>query len=44
VAIFHGHAHHGALEGKTPKGIPVYNVARTVLKKALDREFRVFEL
>src|SRR5262249_11518699 len=24
-AVFHGHAHHGAPEGKTTKGIPVYN-------------------
>jgi Icc-related predicted phosphoesterase len=44
AAVFHGHAHHGALEGRTPKGIPVYNVAMPLLKKALDRRFRVFEL
>jgi Icc-related predicted phosphoesterase len=25
VAVFHGHAHHGACEGKTNKGVPVYN-------------------
>src|SRR5919201_1949093 len=24
-AVFHGHAHHGTPEGKTTKGIPVYN-------------------
>ncbi len=24
-AVFHGHAHHGACEGRTTKGIPVYN-------------------
>lgn len=44
AAVFHGHAHHGAPEGRTPKGIPVYNVALPVLKKALDRKFRVFDL
>jgi Icc-related predicted phosphoesterase len=44
AAVFHGHAHHGALEGRTPKGIPVYNVAMPLLKKALDRRFRVFDL
>jgi Icc-related predicted phosphoesterase len=27
----HGHAHHGALEGKTTGGVPVYNVAMTLL-------------
>ena len=44
IAVFHGHAHHGSLEGRTPKGIPVYNVAMPLLKKALDRRFRVIEL
>jgi Icc-related predicted phosphoesterase len=32
--IFHGHAHHGTLEGRTPKGIPVYNVAQPLLRDA----------
>ena len=32
-AVFHGHAHHGTYEGKTPKGIPVYNVARLIMEK-----------
>lgn len=31
-AIFHGHAHHGALEGRTRGGIPVYNVALPLLE------------
>lgn len=45
LAIFHGHAHHGTLEGRTPKGIPVYNVAMPLLRKLMDdRRFRVFEL
>ena len=44
LAVFHGHAHHGTPEGRTPKGIPVYNVAITVLKRAMDRKFRVVEL
>jgi Icc-related predicted phosphoesterase len=34
AAIFHGHAHHGTAEGRTPGGIPVYNVALPVLHKA----------
>ncbi len=32
--VFHGHAHHGALEASTPAGIPVYNVAQPLLKEA----------
>jgi Icc-related predicted phosphoesterase len=44
LAVFHGHAHHGVAEGRTPKGIPVYNVAMPVLKRDLDRRFRVVEL
>lgn len=31
--IFHGHAHHGTPEGRTPSGIPVYNVAMPLLQK-----------
>jgi Icc-related predicted phosphoesterase len=30
-AVFHGHAHHGSLEGRTSKGTPVYNVALPLL-------------
>jgi Icc-related predicted phosphoesterase len=30
-AVFHGHAHHGTMEGHTQAGIPVFNVARHVL-------------
>jgi Icc-related predicted phosphoesterase len=44
LAVFHGHAHHGAPEGRTPRGVPVYNVAMPVLKRVSDRRFRVFEL
>ncbi len=44
VAVFHGHAHHGAPEGRTPRGVPVYNVAMPVLKRVMERRFRVFEL
>jgi Icc-related predicted phosphoesterase len=44
--VFHGHAHRGSPEGKTTTGIPVYNVAHTVLKAAYpDRPpFRLFEI
>ena len=44
--VFHGHAHRGAPEGRTSTGIPVYNVAQTVLRAAYpDRPpFRLFEI
>ena len=32
--VFHGHAHAGILEGRTPAGVPVYNVAYPVLAAA----------
>jgi len=44
-AVFHGHAHHGTLEGRTPRGIPVYNVAMPLLRKHFnDKRFRVVEI
>jgi Icc-related predicted phosphoesterase len=33
---FHGHAHRGALEGRTRVGTPVYNVAMPLLRRELD--------
>jgi uncharacterized protein len=44
-AIFHGHAHHGVPEGRTPRGVPVFNVAIPVLRKHFaDRKFRVVDV
>jgi Icc-related predicted phosphoesterase len=34
TVVFHGHAHIGAPEARTPAGIPVYNVALPLLEKA----------
>ncbi|MEO7454617.1 MAG: metallophosphoesterase [Gemmatimonadaceae bacterium] len=44
-AVFHGHAHKGAPEGRSSTGIPVYNVCLQVLKDSYpDRPpFRLFE-
>lgn len=44
--VFHGHAHHGSLEGRTALGIPVFNVAMPLLLRAFPNRppFRVFEL
>lgn len=30
--VFHGHAHYGSRFGHTPRGIPVYNVARPLVR------------
>jgi Icc-related predicted phosphoesterase len=44
-AVFHGHAHHGKLEGRTPRGVPVYNVAMPLLRRLLDdQRYRVVEV
>ncbi|HTP25908.1 MAG TPA: metallophosphoesterase [Anaeromyxobacteraceae bacterium] len=43
-AVFHGHAHHGSLEGRTPRGTPVYNVAMPLLRELLERRFRVVDI
>jgi Icc-related predicted phosphoesterase len=46
TAVFHGHAHRGAAEGRTSTGIPVYNVAMPLLAR-LDPAhppFRVVEM
>jgi Icc-related predicted phosphoesterase len=40
--VFHGHAHTGKPEGRTPTGIPVYNVALPLLQ-AEGRLFRIWE-
>lgn len=45
-AVFHGHAHRGALEGRTKGNVPVYNVAMPLLAAHYeDRQpFRVIEV
>ncbi len=42
--IVHGHAHHGSPEGKTPGGIPVYNVSQTVLSANIGKPYRIMEI
>jgi Icc-related predicted phosphoesterase len=42
--VVHGHAHRGAHEGRTPRGIPVYNVAKPVLNRDLGIEFALIEV
>ncbi|HZY18767.1 MAG TPA: metallophosphoesterase [Ramlibacter sp.] len=45
-AVFHGHAHRGAPEGKTINGVPVFNVAKPLLQRARPGQppFRLFEV
>jgi Icc-related predicted phosphoesterase len=40
--VFHGHAHTGFPEAATPAGIPVFNVAQSLLEKATGRSFRIW--
>lgn len=43
--ILHGHAHHGSLNGKTTAGIPVHNVAITLLQaQQPSTAYRVFDI
>ena len=44
--VFHGHAHHGSLEGRTSTGVPVFNVAMPLLLQKFPDQppFRVFEI
>lgn len=42
--IIHGHAHHGALDGRTAGGIPVYNVSRFVLSRLGKPPYWLFTL
>jgi Icc-related predicted phosphoesterase len=38
AAVFHGHAHRGSPEGVTSAGIPVYNVAMPLLRRAVSEQ------
>ncbi|MCR5879728.1 metallophosphoesterase [Phenylobacterium sp. J367] len=40
----HGHAHRGAYQGRTARGVPVYNVARPVLNRDVGVEFALYEV
>lgn len=43
--VVHGHAHHGTRDGRTTAGIPVHNVAITLLQtEQSSAAYRVFEL
>lgn len=42
--VVHGHAHHGRYEGRTPRGIPVFNVAQFVLQPLFGRPYALLEV
>jgi Icc-related predicted phosphoesterase len=44
--VFHGHAHHGAPEGRTMSDVPVYNVSMVLLQDTYPQRppFRIVEL
>ena len=43
--VVHGHAHHGALQGKTTGGVPVHNVAITLLQaQQPSAVYKVFDV
>ena len=46
TAVFHGHAHHGSLEGYTQTNIPAYNVSAPLLRQhfPIGRRTRVIEI
>ncbi|MFN3389690.1 MAG: metallophosphoesterase [Allosphingosinicella sp.] len=43
-AVLHGHAHRGTYEGRTSRGVPVYNCAQFVLEPLFGRPYALFEI
>ena len=44
-AVFHGHAHHGAPEGRTRTNVPVFNVSASLMRERFpDRPFQLVEV
>jgi Icc-related predicted phosphoesterase len=43
--VLHGHAHHGSPDGKTTAGIPVHNVALSILQaRGVPTPYRIFDV
>ncbi|HEX5776550.1 MAG TPA: metallophosphoesterase [Caulobacteraceae bacterium] len=40
----HGHAHRGTFEGRTPRGVPVYNVAQPLLRQQFGQPYVLLEV
>ena len=44
-AVFHGHAHHGRIEGRTRTDAPVFNVSSSLMRQHFpDRPFRLIDV
>jgi Icc-related predicted phosphoesterase len=44
-AVFHGHAHHGAPEGRTRTNAPVFNVSASLMRERFpERPYRLVEV
>lgn len=42
--VVHGHAHRGTYEGRTRRGIPVFNCAQQVVARKFDRPYALLEV
>jgi Icc-related predicted phosphoesterase len=42
--VVHGHAHHGALEGRTRGGVPVFNVSMPLLRRVHGSAYRLIDV
>jgi hypothetical protein len=43
--VLHGHAHHGKIDGHTPAGVPVHNVAISLLQSQQQSQlYRIFDM
>jgi len=43
-AVVHGHAHRGRYEGRTPRGVPVFNCAQYVVEPVFGRLYALLEI
>lgn len=43
-AVVHGHAHRGRYEGRTRRGVPVFNCAQFVVAERFDRPYALLEI
>ncbi len=43
-AVVHGHAHRGAYQGATPRGVPVFNCAQFVVRPEFGRPYALLDI
>lgn len=44
AVVVHGHAHRGSYEGRTPRGVPVYNCAQFVVSPLFERPYALIDV